>query len=434
MIEQRQWYGAVLIMVGIAAVGLSEPVVVRGENFPAFLGKPVSALRLHNRDGTLLPVQIDEVTEEGEYVCDRGESVNTDEGNGTLDARDEIVLMYEDCLPCQEPSLQGQLSTGHTKSPEAVLIRVGTEERCRETVLSVDATGPVCQKKYITYDHSTQHLVTPRYYARFAPDRFHFTRAGIAGEQPGTWVDLTRELGIEIRLRALWGLLPVRYTEENLVCFVKRYKVGPVRLIRRGDLHLRIGLGVKGGRAAVHQICYPSMVSVPVSVHLPVRFRHFFKDAYLEMTPVIAKGGGGFVFSVAGCNGANYPVAMSDTVDTLHPCALNTHPFTILRHDRGVGWVVQSDIPVTPGMRSGFIFRRPSKRGGLADCGYRLLIQDVPRGWYTVSNRVLFTRADHSSITEEFKALDEPAPVRCGKNITVNLLTDNTFFIAGRKR
>ena len=92
---------------------------------------------------------------------------------------------------------------------------------------------------------------------------------------------------VKIYLRALWGLLPITYSENNIVCEVKRFKVGPIRLIRRGDFHLNLGLWMKGSHAAVNQLCYPDMVKVPVYVHVPIRFNSFFSRAYIEMTPVI---------------------------------------------------------------------------------------------------------------------------------------------------
>jgi hypothetical protein len=395
----------------------AEPIVLRGEQVPDLLGRPVAALRLCDRDGGPLPVQVDEVTDAGEYVCNRGESANDSAGNGVLDARDEIVFMYEDCAPCSSPGN----APGIAKS--RIAVRVGTGSRCREAYLSADTSLPVAVKRYISYDHVTQYLATPWYFAQFAPDRFHFVRAGIVDPQTGGWITLTRELRIEILIKALWGLLPVNYTEDNLVCFVKRYKAGPVRLIRRGDLHLRIGAGIRGGRAAVNQICYPTMVNVPVSIHLPVRFRHFFREAYLEMTPVIDTAGAAYRFTVPGC-GVSQPLRGGRGIDSLYQCVLNSHPFTLLNDGRGLGWVVKSDIPDSSGAGSGYIFRRPSRRGGVADCGYRLLISDVPRGYYTIVNRVLFTRTDREDIDREFKALSDKIQVVCGQTVSTNRLTD----------
>ncbi len=414
--------GIPLVLLTVVAVCRAEPVVLRGEQVPDLLGVPVSSLRLTGRDGTLLPLQVDEVTDDGEYVCDRGREPNADSGSTVLDSSDEIVFMYEDCIPCRDNDPQRLPVSPENEQARSVLLRIGTADRCREALLRADSSLPVCTQRYISYDAAKQECTTPRYYARFAPDRFHFVRAGIAGKTAGTWIDLTRELRIDIQLRALWGLLPVHYTEDNLICFVKRYKVGPLRLIRRGDLHLRIGPGIRGSRAAVNQICYPSMVSVPVSISLPVRFRHFFRDAYLEMAPVITDAGADFLFSVPGC-AIGRRVGGSDTVAEFIPCELNVNPFTLLHEGYGLGWVVQSDIPSHSENRSGFMFNRPSIRSGRADCGYRLMIQDVPRGRYTVVNRVLFTRRDNPAIAEEFKALRQPVPVVCNGKVSENRLT-----------
>ena len=142
----------------------------------------------------------------------------------------------------------------------------------RTVFLTNDTNHTLSAARYIDYDHSTQILKTPWYYAQFGRNRFHFVKAGIAidylpleprpmavgqdsniGRQAPVWfsralpvqarprvlpvvvdsayryLDLTNELRIEIKLKALWGLVPIGYNEESLVCFVKRYKTG-VRL------------------------------------------------------------------------------------------------------------------------------------------------------------------------------------------------------------
>jgi|GEM_PF-658663 len=397
----------------------AEPVVIRGERFPDLVGTPLDMIRLCDGHGRPIPFQIDELTVQGEYVCDRGEEANGDSGNGLLDRGDEIVFMREDCRSCSDSMELWKKRREAGCTVQKISIKNGGE--CRAAWICNDTSAGLSDVHYINYDHESQSVKTPWYFARFGRDRFHFVTAGISTGRGGGWVDLTRELRIEISMRALWGLLPISFTEDNLICFVKRYKTGPIRLIRRGDFHLRLGLGIKGSRAAVNQICYPQMVSVPVNVHIPIRFRSFFREAWLEMTPVVSKKGANYRFSLSG---KGFAGRLGDTsaIDTLVSSTLNRNLFTIMDDRSAVGWVLLTDLPETEGIGSGFVLRRPSKRDAMAECGYRLMIHDVPKGRYDITNWVFFSQNGIKSIDRDFRGITAPALVETGGRASFNLL------------
>ena len=194
---------------------------------------------------------------------------------------------------------------------------------------------------------------------------------------------------IEILLRAMWGLIPIRYSEDNMVCLVKRFKVGPLRLIRRGDFHLNLGLGLRGCRAIVNQICYPQIIKVPVYVHAPVRFGSFFRDAYIEMTPVL-KDVPGFSFRIPQAEFSR-KIGGEQQLDTMIYLMPN-HQFMAVSDDNmGYGWVLKAEIEDQYLKNSSFIYRKPSLRLGSVDCGFRLNIHNLPRGYYEITNWVFFS-------------------------------------------
>jgi len=364
----------------------AEPVVVKGAWIPQLLNRKISEIRVANAEGTVIPFQIDEVTPEGEYVLSEGKDPNADAGNGVLDSNDEILFMREDAGCCGNDSLNVALHEMSGVSWMPVYLK--SDEGISVVYIGSASSLQCSDKRYIAYDHSIQEISTPFYFARFAPDRFHFLRAGIIDEK-GRRCALTRELRVEIALKALWGLLPIHYTEDNLVCYVKRYKAGPIRCIRRGDFHLRLGLGLKGSRAAVNQICYPRMVSVPVKVHIPVKFSRFFSDAWMEMTPVIDTAGQSFAFRVPEC-GIEHSFEASSFIDTLYQCMPVRKFFTVTDGNAGYGWYLDTDMPDSAMKGSGFVVRPTLQRQGIALCGFRLIIREVQKGRYTVTNRVFF--------------------------------------------
>lgn len=372
-----------------------------GSMIPGLMGKPLNAIRVFGESGKPIPFQIDEVTAEGEYVLPLGEEPNIDQGNGVLDSLDEIVFLWEDAAE-------------HGASPlpdvDEIAVELSHEEEKRTVFLALDASLPVSEMRYIEYRHNNETLTTPYFYAVFGRDRFHFVRAGVRDFAAERYVDLTNELRIEIYLRMFWGLIPVRYTEESIVCVVKRYKVGPVRLIRRGDFHLNVGLGVKGSRAAVNQVCYPQLVCVPVQVHLPVRFKSFFRQAYIEMSPVITPRGRDFTFNVPKWD-IRFPMKGSAAIDTLVSIVPRDIFFKVDNGRLGYGWLLQTNIPHRLLEGSGFVFQRPSPRGGIGHCGFHLTLQDLPRGYYDIVNWVLFSRGGADRLEAQTRRISSPAAI-----------------------
>jgi hypothetical protein len=266
-------------------------------------------------------------------------------------------------------------------------------------------------------------LRTPRYYAQFSSNRFHFIRAGITDSTGRKWIRLTRELRVEIFLKALWGMLPIRYTEDNLVCYVKRYKVGPVRCIRRGDFHLRLGLGIRGSHASVNQCCYPQMVCVPVYVHIPIKFKRLFNEAWMEMTPVIDTAGAAFFFNVPDCN-FREPLRTPEQNDTLVLCRPAGRLFTVGDGSDGYGWLLTTNIPDSSMTGSGFVVRRTLQRTGIAACGFRLELRDVARGRYTITNQVLFSPGPQQDIAAACDDVVAPCTVTTPGGTFPNRLND----------
>lgn len=410
-------------------VSTAEPVVLTGAMVPALLGVPIQNIRAYDAFASAVTLQIDEVTLDGEYVCPDGEEPNSSDGNGVLDSQDEIVFLREECSPCGTQQFPVD-SVVHDRGKTLLPVVVGDGANTAVLFLSNDAESPRCTKRYLKYNHAQQSLRTPSYYAQFALNRFHFTRAGVWDGEKSGWVDLTLELRVEILLKALWGILPIHYSEDNLVCFVKRYKVGPLRLIRRGDFHLRLGFGLRGSRASVNQICYPHIVQVPVQVHIPAPFRAFFSEAYLEMTPVLAPEGKQYRFSVPECGVAEI-IGGNDPLDTIFSCQHNRSLMTVSDGKHGYGWLLRTSIANSLLGGSGIVFRRPSSRpGGVAECGYRLVIRNLPRGYYDITNWVLFPSSDFSAVAAAYRGIAAPTWVSTAKGTEQNRLT----VVTGQKR
>lgn len=412
----------ILTIGGVDTALTAEPIVFNGAMVPALVGTPVDGLRMTNSQGNAIPFQVDEITSGGEYVCPQGEMPNADSADNKLDNRDEIVFLWEDATTDQTMVERNARLTMSCAS-ERVTIAKGNE--VRYIWIGNNRMMPLSTVNYLTYDHERQYLKTPFYYTQFGRDRFHFIKAGVMDFGSGRYLNLTNELRVVIALKALWGLLPITYTEENIVCSVKRYKEGPLRLIRRGDFHLNLGLGIKGSKAVVYQICYPQMVKVPVRVNLPLRFRSFFNDVFIEMTPVLNKESTSFRFMVPSLNFTEKLTAKS--VDTL----IKTVPdkgYIVSDGVKGYGWITQVNVDPSLLSGSGYVLRRPSKRGGIAECGFKLSIRDLPKGSYDITNWVFFSKDRIEEQKKEILTVLDPAV------ITTNAATGKNLLISPEKR
>lgn len=411
----------IIILLSISA--FSEPVVLSGEMLPELLGKPVQSLRVLDSDENAIPFQVDEVTSQGEYVLFEGDKPNSSSGNGVLDKQDEIVFLRKDADPAV---------SRFEEENKGMVVRVGEGKAKRAVYVRADSSIPLSDVTYIEYNDSKQHISTPFYYATFGRNRFHFTDAGVKDIKTGRFIHLTNELRVEILLKALWGLVPIKYSEENVICLVQRYKCGPVRLIRRGDFHLNLGLGVKGSKASVNQICYPQMVKVPVRLHVPFRFRTLFSEAFLEMTPVLRETGSSFRFSIPS---ENLQVPLSgNAADTLYPFIPDGKFFTVHENGAGYGWLLQTSMDKSSIDGSGFVFRKPSGRGGYAECGYRLTVKDVPKGYYFITNWVVFPNGSFSDLLKNGRSLKSPVTISVGDRTFSNRLTSVLLSQKGKRR
>ena len=418
------FFTALLIMSGCLSVS-AEPIVITGAMVPELLGASVASLRLVNSNGDPVPFQIDEVTSEGEYICPDGESPNAGDADGKLDRQDEIVFLWEDADSECASAESTDVETGrYLETDRSVPVTISRGDAKRRVWLIDDPLLPLSTKSYCDYDHAKEYLRTPYYYAQFCRNRFHFTKAGVMDFENGRYVDLTKELRVEIKMKILWGLIPIRYTENSMVCHVKRYKAGPIRLIRRGDFYLKLGFGIKASRAVVYQMCYPQIVKVPVSVTIPIRLKSFLSDAYIEMTPVIRKEVADKCFHFL-IPGIGYFCDLSSgraTIDTL----IRTMPdngYVVSDGRQGYGWITHVEVDSSVLSGSGYIMRRPSKRHGeLAECGLRLTVRDLPKGNYEVINWVIFSKHSLDSSSRDLGSILAPAAITTSAGTYINFL------------
>ncbi len=393
-----------IVLASLVFACAAEPIVMTAAMLPFLLSRPIDGIRCVDHRGNAVPFQIDEVLPDEEYVCSGGKEPNA--GNGVLDSIDEIVFLWEDADTCDSLPTNNTVVQADTPVASAIpynRVAIGHATQRRYVYFIDDPSLPLSATRYLDYNETTHTVTSPSYKAAFCPDKFHFIKAGVKDDSSNTFFEITNELRIKICFRALWGLIPINYSENSLVCPVKRFKAGPIRLIRRGDFHLKLGLWLKSSRAAVNQLCYPDMVRVPVYVHLPMHFRSLFSQAYIEMTPVIRKGTERFSFKVPQHDIA-FHFDNERTIDSIMPVNPNRGFMTVENGAIGYGWLLDATMQETYLEGSGYVFRKPTPREGLCHCGFRLSVRDLPKGYYSITNWVVFSNSGTAAF-----ALDDAA-------------------------
>jgi hypothetical protein len=408
------------IASGLCVAGVhSPPVVLTGRMVAPLLGRPLTHIHVVDVRGRPLVYQIDEVNAKGAYVCDRGPQPNGHTGNGVLDARDEIVFLRDGATPCRsDTAYTAPCSSG-------VPVRWHTDDTASHGCAFVCATRQVntAPRRHSPLSYDAQHDVieTPYYRADFARRRFHFERAGVKGPGASSYTMLAGPLRIRITIELLWGAIPVTYTEDNLLCTVTRYKCGPVRLIRRGNLSLKVAPGLRANRAAVNQICYPAMVRVPVYARLPVRLGIFSSNAYIEMTPEITPPHGARMRFHIPAHGVSLSL---DTTAVPADTQVALAPYGTMWsvHDgaQGFGWLLHSSIDADPAHdKSRFILRRGADKHR-PHCGYRLQLTELSSGTYLITNWVFFSHQGPRAYPSIARGLLQPDTLVVADSIFMN--------------
>jgi len=175
---------------------------------------------------------------------------------------------------------------------------------------------------------------------------------------------------------------------------------------------------MKGSHAAVNQLCYPDMVKVPVYLHLPMRFKSLFSQAYIEMTPVINDNARDFSFKVPQ-NDILFSFKGAGSIDTLVPINPNHGFMTVDNGAAGYGWVLDANMPQAYLDGSGYVFCRPGQRRGLGHCGFRLAVRDLPKGYYLITNWVLFSNSSAAAFALEdaYDCVKNKAVIKVGGNV-----------------
>jgi len=247
-------------------------VIVRGALLGDLLGRDIRTLRLHaSRAGRLAPIpfQIDERDPQGRLVCPLGRKPERDVDNGLLDENDELVFMASDSgdriAPAARPADWIAFEELEIRDPLN-----GKKGWCY--LVAAADPGPLSEIEYIKYypeEDRYEALYNSSVYMRDGINRADYHVNIYPPEAGGTGVDITDRLKIRVATRLKAPPVTLRFHEDDMEVETLAYIDGPIRIVRRNQLYLRVPFVTIPFGGAHDVIIYRDTNDTPMEVSVP---------------------------------------------------------------------------------------------------------------------------------------------------------------------
>ncbi|HVO26434.1 MAG TPA: hypothetical protein VMW56_22720 [Candidatus Margulisiibacteriota bacterium] len=272
----RQRVLAALLLLGVPQFAFAtfesvrgwEVVTIEGREFPAAFRVAVGRLTLWRMTGgTLAPVpfQVDERDASGQLALPNGPEPSQDESPGVFDDNDLLVFAARD-LGERAPV---------TNAVEIQVTDPLTGES-RWAYLRLDVATPACTPEDVEYDAGAR-LVRARAYSltlgTHVPTAFRFMDGHrVYGR------NLLDRLKVRVTAHVFWGLLQFHRNEDDVTTELLAWKGGPVRVIQRSQLKVRLGYGLSPPKIVAEDFYTADTFESPIIVRLPFDLRYVFGD------------------------------------------------------------------------------------------------------------------------------------------------------------
>lgn len=245
-----------------------EVVTVEGRLVPPrFHGRLDQLVLLRAVNGVLepVPLQLDERDDDGRLALPNGPAATHDETPNVLDDNDLLVFAARDL-------------GDRARVDDAAEIEVTdpTTGATRWAYLRYGSPAVAASHDDVRYDAEHDTVYARRYMLGFGshtPTLFAF--AGADGT-PGR--NLLDRVKARVTAEIFWGLFAFHRTEDDITSTVLAWKDGPIRVIRRARLSIRLGYGLPEPTIIAEDFLTGDTFEGPVIVRLPFNLRYVFGD------------------------------------------------------------------------------------------------------------------------------------------------------------
>jgi hypothetical protein len=252
-----------------------QPVVLAGAQLPALLGRRVeqiALLRCAPPACVPIPFQVDERDDAGEWALPHGPGAAGDETPGVVDDNDDLIFLAADG---GARALAGARRSGAVLEVE---INDPLGFPPRYVYLAAGAVqAPRSPLRYVAYDAAADQLAG-RVTLGFSGGVPQLLTLAPGGE------NVLDRLKIRAAASFLWGLLRVARSEQDILPQAVSWSAGPVRVIRRQALQIRMRFGIRSPRFTSTTYFYRDFAELPLSIRLRVPPRYLF-------TSITVRGG-----------------------------------------------------------------------------------------------------------------------------------------------
>ena len=251
----------------------SDVVLLRGRRLEPLLGEPIPGIRLlvwKEDRWEPVPFQVDEKEEDGSFLFPFGDENDQDKLDHKLGPWDEIVFMARDA-GSQAVALDGP--PGHTKAVEIEITDPLTGEKGWFYLCSFLEPPPLSPVDLIAYDPDYDRINSRYYsvgysrvkYEQKAVMEYYSIPDGKGGEGVN-WFDSAK---IWTRIRLFFSLVGITIHSDNWDSWVPAYIDGPIRVIVKKRMHIRIGLGLHTPNVDADLIYYPHLFVSAIVIGIP---------------------------------------------------------------------------------------------------------------------------------------------------------------------
>lgn len=243
-----------------------QPVEIEAALVPDLLGsraESLVALRCVAGACTPIPLQVDERDADGEWALSQGALPNPEDPEGVVDDNDVLLFMLSDAGERDE--------------------RAARRAGARTEIEIVDPLG--FAPRYVYLDSGGEAGASTRGYVAYDAERDRLVgrvSLGFAGGIPQYLAlqpdgeNVLDRLKIRATATFLWGLISITRTEQDLLPDAVTWKAGPIRVIRRQPLQIRIRFGLRSPRFTSTTLFYRDFASLPLRIRLRVPPRRWF--------------------------------------------------------------------------------------------------------------------------------------------------------------
>lgn len=257
-------------------------VRLEGNELVSFHGTPSDRLALFACEASCAPIpwQLDERDAAGRLVLDQGPEPTADDPPGVLDANDVVLFMASDAGVRADRFSIG--IPGATASVEIEVRDPRTARRRWVYLLRFERSAPRSSRSYVAYDPTADRITGARVALGFAHGTPRFL--GLVGGQSSSSSsnNLLDRMKIRATARFLWGLISVTRTEDDVQTQPVAWRQGPIRVIRRQRLWIRLGWGLRTPIFGSDTYFYRDFAELPVALHLNFPPHLLFTDVTIR--------------------------------------------------------------------------------------------------------------------------------------------------------